>query len=502
MKLAKVFLILFSILKEGRSSNSQNDTKLGFLVKYKTLKTAGQTKLQKVRLLAKIGFSLDDATAELMPANTELAKLKTMKLISEENDEGRYIKRHVNFIIKEHERIITELAMLYSYSKEGIEKGDTYVCEQTVPGISKDFIKAFSSDITTTIKFMDMTRSKAQMITVDEGDSEYELLVINIFRLREILSDFRKTVKDYVYLLDNLTANRLTPDVLWYLQQTTCVEDFEEERYEIESCKKMKLGVECNIHITVFKNLKTMQQYLPISYNEYQLSVPEKAILVKDGNDQWSALQCDEEILENEIVNLGRCKFIHDMDECLKMTELNAFERIKEECSFEQKTPKAILQTEDGILVQSNALKVREKEEQNKFTMLGKIVPYLIKTNNPLSVIQDESEDIYEPRKREETRQIVYTKLTEKQIKSLPISQVMQKFYVSYLYEHYNTTIVISITIIVFISISLFCSWKWKNIQEYFIRLSSDRENSRRRNQNYRLNRILLKSATSTPTHL
>ncbi|MFN9900980.1 MAG: hypothetical protein ACK55Z_19815, partial [bacterium] len=100
-----------------------------------------------------------------------------------------------------------------------------------MPGISKDFIKAYANDLTTTIALIDLTRTKEQMITTESGDSEYELLIINLFRIREILSDFRKVVQNYAYLLDNLTAYRLTPEALWYLQQSTCVEDFEDERY-------------------------------------------------------------------------------------------------------------------------------------------------------------------------------------------------------------------------------------------------------------------------------
>jgi hypothetical protein len=124
------------------TERNNSDVKLGFLTKLRTIKLASLTKLQKVRLVAKIGVTLAEATEELVSANTEIANLKKMAILAETYNESQYI--HVNFITREHGKIAAELAMLMSYSNPNEITGKTYACEQSIPGLTRDLIKAFS----------------------------------------------------------------------------------------------------------------------------------------------------------------------------------------------------------------------------------------------------------------------------------------------------------------------------------------------------------------------
>jgi hypothetical protein len=85
------------------------------------------------------------------------------------------------------------------------------------------------------------------------------------------------------------------------------------------------------------------------------------------------------------------------MTDCLQNLEKGKYEEIKRTCTFEHKTPLPVIQTKDGILVQTDKVTVREKEDQTKMIILDKKVPYLLKTDKPVSVIYQNAEEIYEP---------------------------------------------------------------------------------------------------------
>ena len=499
-----IWVIIFSLTLRIIKGNEVrgNETGLGFLVKLKTIKVASLTKIQKTKLVANIGFSLAEATAELLLSNTEITKLNTMKIITQDVKEGVYVKRHVNFIIKEYAKITTELAMLLSYTKQGANTKAEFSCQQTMPGISKDFIKAYANDLTTTIGLIDLTRTKEQMITTESGDSEYELLIINLFRIREILSDFRKVVQNYAYLLDNLTAYRLTPEALWYLQQSTCVEDFEDERYNIDTCDKVTNGVECTLTLYVYKGVKEVQLYVPVSYKGYQVSVPINSYITRDENHQWNTLHCKQEVNDKDIIDINMCTTDISMTDCLQNLEKGKYDEIKHTCTFEHKTPLSVVQTEDGILVQSDKVTVREKEDQTKMIILDKKVPYLLKTDKPVSVIYQNAEEIYEPILKGTVRQILYSQMTEYQLNTLSKMQILKNLDLQYVYHEHVHVIGLVIIGVFCISVLFICICKKNSLLIYIQRKSEERENARRRSQNYRANRIMLNKVSQQASNL
>jgi hypothetical protein len=481
------------------TERNNSDVKLGFLTKLRTIKLASLTKLQKVRLVAKIGVTLAEATEELVSANTEIANLKKMAILAETYNESQYITRHVNFITREHGKIAAELAMLMSYSNPNEITGKTYACEQTIPGLTRDLIKAFSTDIVTTVKFIDLTRTKNELIN-DAGDSNYQILVVNLFRIRTILAEFRRTLLDYVHLLDGLTANRLTADVLWYIQQLKCVDDTEEERYKIDTCSKTTLGVECIIALEVFKSVKKVDLYIPVNYHNYQLQKPSDMYhFAKDENEQWGWLECKKELTGEEIIGTDTCSFKADPGKCLNNFDMKSYEEIKDSCHFEYAKPKPVIQTNDGFLIQSKEITVREKEDDRRMVILDKNVPYLLKTGKPVSVIYNEAEEVYEPREKEVVRKLKHTYLTQKQVNHLNTLQLLQSMDMSYVYEEYILIGSVCITVFISLSVVITCICKRTQIRQYIIRRSVEEESASRRSNNYRLNRALLKNPSTPP---
>ncbi len=126
-------------------------------------------------------------------------------------------------------------------------------------------------------------------------------------------------------------------------------------------------------------------------------------------------------------------------------------------CTFEHKTPLSVVQTEDGILVQSDKVTVREKEDQTKMIILDKKVPYLLKTDKPVSVIYQNAEEIYEPILKGTVRQILHSQLTEYQLNTLSKMQILQNLDLQYVYHEHIHIIGLSIIGIVCISVLFIC---------------------------------------------
>jgi hypothetical protein len=299
-----------------------------------------------------------------------------------------------------------------------------------------------------------------------------------------------------------LTAYRLTPEALWYLQQSTCVEDFEDERYNIDTCDKVTNGVECTLTLYVYKGVKEVQLYVPVSYRGYQVSVPINSYITRDENHQWNTLHCKQEVKDKDIIDINMCTTDISMTDCLQNLEKGKYDEIKHTCTFEHKTPLSVVQTEDGILVQSDKVTVREKEDQTKMIILDKKVPYLLKTDKPVSVIYQNAEEIYEPILKGTVRQILYSQMTEYQLNTLSKMQILKNLDLQYVYHEHVHVIGLVIIGVFCISVLFICICKKNSLLIYIQRKSEERENARRRSQNYRANRIMLNKVSQQASNL
>jgi hypothetical protein len=161
-----------------------------------------------------------------------------------------------------------------------------------------------------------------------------------------------------------------------------------------------------------------------------------------------------------------------------------------------------VVQTEDGILVQSDKVTVREKEDQTKMIILDKKVPYLLKTDKPVSVIYQNAEEIYEPILKGTVRQILYSQMTEYQLNTLSKMQILKNLDLQYVYHEHVHVIGLVIIGVFCISVLFICICKKNSLLIYIQRKSEERENARRRSQNYRANRIMLNKVSQQASNL
>jgi len=470
---------------------------LGLIIKTKTVKLPTLTKIQKVRLFAKIGFTKEEVTNEFQKISTELNKLNSSEALKETGDVPNYISRNIKGIFREYDNVVTETAMILSYQNEE-NAGDKFSCEQTLPGLPVDYFRAFLAEIKTNVAFFKTSLRTADLTRADTDITHYELMVTGLFKIKETIADVRKTTRNYAILLDGLTSYKLSDINQWNLQATSCVEDFNIEKYTLESCTKIKNGIECFISLKVFKNTKKIELFAPISYHNYQLAIPENEIIGKDDTNNWGKLKCigdPRNIIRDDLIDSDLCNFTPDVSPCLQNIQTHDFNIIKKYCHFENTYSEPVIQTVYGLLVQSNKVAVREIGKNNKaHPVSSRIFPYLLQTNRTVSVIKQDTEELFEPIFKGIRRKIILSFLTEIQSKGLTALQTLQTIDWNFHPEDYLLILGLSIIILFLLTIMMLCFRNHQKIRNFLTRTSSNQDERERRRSNYRMNRLLLRS--------
>jgi hypothetical protein len=468
---------------------------LGFLVKRKKIKLPSVTKRQLIKLNANIGFNESEATDELQKATVEIEKIKTLKALTETGEVPTFLTRHVTYITKEFTTLKKEINLLLGYKDAERLPSKNLKCSQTLPGLNLAYLQALTSDLKTNVGFLQTTFTVSQLL--DPANAYYENMLITLYRIRDIIDSARTIVKNYAILLDNLTAYKLSDINLWYMQMTDCVEDFLVEKYTVQECNKIQTGVECLVNLKVFKSLKELNIYTPVSYHGYELAMENNEYLVKDENLHWGKLKCLENILDQSKDNLldsDKCKFEEDKSLCLKYIESKDFAKIKKHCSFKEKNPEPVVLTEEGLLVQSKDLNLKEIDTaQQSFPIVNKEVPYLIRSDKAISVHNRETENIFEPILNQITKQIISTFLEEFQVTSLTTIQTIKNWNWDESKEDYITILGAVIGTLLVLMMLIILISKRRVLRNCFKRDPIEETEIQRRQQNYRLNRLAMK---------
>jgi len=490
-----ILLLYIDVCTSTDTTTAKPFKPLGFLVKQKSVKLPRNVKKQTIKLTAAIGFTANEVTEDLRLAHGEIQKLKTMAFIQENFEESTYISRHVNFITREYDKISKELTLLLGYSNTKPPSLKEYSCELKLPGIKKDFILAYKTDIVTTMMGISLTAKRNDLIT-NEDNSSYQLLIINLFRLRETMSNFREAILSYAHLLDGLTANVMTKDLVWYMQTLTCVADFEFEHYKLKRFEKNSLGLECIVELTVHKVTKNVDIFAPVSYYDYQLATEEnKYIAQYDG--QWGSLACKLPIPEDlEQSSNENCIFNPKHEKCFDVIDSNHIDEIKKHCNFEYRKPYPVVQTDEGLLVQSKDIAVREQLGEDRTMLLDRNVPYLLKTDKAVIISNADKEEILEPIERITQREIIRSIFSQNEIKTLTALQTRANLDVGYFYAEYKLILGLSMSTLLIIIISLTLVCKWDVIQKRLALRHVENRRSQAKKKNYKANRNFPKDST------
>ena len=236
--------------------------------------------------------------------------------------------------------------------------------------------------------------------------------------------------------------------------------------------------------------------YTPVSYNNYELELKDNEFIVKDENNHWGKLKCSRNILNDDLDNMidsEICTYTLDSSKCLANIDKRDFTKVKKYCQFMEKEPTPALMTEEGLLVQSSQISLREIDKDKRiYPISNKHVPYLINSEKVLSVVNKDIENLYEPISNSVTKKIIQTFLDEIQVKSLTTLQTLKNW--NWEQTNENVIYISGISISIFFSLSclMLCMCKRNNLQNFFVRRQMAQTESQRRQQNYRMNRTIL----------
>ena len=130
-----------STVASAASTTQPKEGTLGFLIKRKTIKLPSVTKRQEIKLLANLGFNESDATEELKKATDEIEKIKTIKALTEAGDVPTYLKRHVNFIVKEFNNLKKEITLLLGYKDVNRQQSKDMIVAKPFQALIQTFYK-------------------------------------------------------------------------------------------------------------------------------------------------------------------------------------------------------------------------------------------------------------------------------------------------------------------------------------------------------------------------
>jgi hypothetical protein len=133
-----------------------------------------------------------------------------------------------------------------------------------------------------------------------------------------------------------------------------------------------------------------------------------------------------------------------------------------------------------------------------KTTILDKNVPYIIKSANPISVINKDSEDLYEPTLKDIIRTLTHTYLTQKQIHSLNTIQLLNHMSITDMYDNYIYIGSITSGVIILVVVCILIVVKRNQILLLIVKRTEEQENTQRRAANYKMNRQILKTTEIT----
>jgi hypothetical protein len=187
------------------------------------------------------------------------------------------------------------------------------------------------------------------------------------------------------------------------------------------------------------------------------------------------------------------CTYRDEKSICFKNIDSKDFNKIKKYCTFTEKQPESVILTDNGLLVQNKDVKIKEIDaDKRSFPLMNREVPYLIKSDKILSVHEKDFETLYEPIYSQVTKQIVTTFLDEVQKNSLTTLQTIKNWDWEDTKEIILGILTGLICLIILILIVICKRDKLRN--RLLVRTANNPEETQRRQQNYRLNRLFLKN--------
>lgn len=238
-------------------------------------------------------------------------------------------------------------------------------------------------------------------------------------RARNTLGEFRKRITDRLKIYEDLSHQKVNPDLALSLQSLPCVENANTEHITVEMCNKIGTGLYCTFQIEYLVNPRTYTWYIPVNYQGIELYGETKTdIIATTQAGRWGLLKCEDEDLKPDIFDY--CKFIEYNNDCSKEFNSAKIDKALSYCNFTRNKAAISTYTEYGYLIQGENLKIRIKDPTSgTYQDIRDRTPVLIKTNRIITIDDEENKIVLNPAFGENNEIITYSWLSDKDIDSL-----------------------------------------------------------------------------------
>jgi hypothetical protein len=308
------------------------------------------------------------------------------------------------------------------------------------------------------------------------------------------MSAWKESLSKSVTEYDTLRGGNFPPSLLGNIELAPCLATARNEIIRVQGCKAGKDKLICEVEFNFATATSNYTELIPINYEGVELEGPEKGWLyAKDEQTQNIVLlNCSNSGFNNPEVPL--CQKVEGEEKCLKGLLLHDMDFVVNNCKFrlnDQIIAKRL--ADNGILVIRSDAKVSDNGK-----MVFKQAPFVLYSNNEVSVSVGEDEIIFPNHVQFPTPKIVTSKIAKGLIDSLKSKAGWDDFWARFAPEDYLIYIVIGAQLIVFFPLSI-CGivCRTKNTGKKGMQCQKDDKAQKKRNFNE--NRALLAGPVTMP---
>ena len=427
----KILLILIIISQSKVVAEENEEEKLGFLLKDRTIMVSKSIEILKVGLLVPGSKEYSHYKTVMEELIATIEKVNTLKLLEEES---KY-ETQIHIITTQLDVAIGDinyiLKKLHEYTDKEKRNISLHSCIFEYPAISVDKLQSKVEEVQMVMEYMNYSLTLAE---VQEKPVLFRDVIDNLYNVKEIIEDIKRELEQRQQILDSLSSHKLHYAVSTWLQDLACYDSGNLEKLEILECSKTFEGMYCALKNTAYKATQKYVLYSEINYEGVQIKSPKVGqVFTKSLDKAWGYLDCKVNVQGKDIDHINQfseCTYTLAESPCLKKVETQEFKDIVKSCSFEFTEPAGIEQIDKGYLVTSDTIVVREVFQGSSTVsfVFPKKVPMYIETEKLLSVQLGDKEIVYKPDPNVEKRKVLYSWLTEEQIDELIEITSLQSF--------------------------------------------------------------------------
>jgi hypothetical protein len=287
----------------------------------------------------------------------------------------------------------------------------------------------FLSDITRGVKsFLSGIDLATTEVKIVADKSIYEKIFTTVLLIHDFIQERKNNIKERLEVMNSLSNNIIPPVLPYLLDSLECLQSGDLEHIDIVYCDRSKIGLFCELTVSVHKKLAEYEKYVPIVYDDVQIRAHKNGqIFVKDENKHWGLVECEEDRINDydvdyDIEDFSECTVLPYQNECTNVVMTNEFNKILKYCNFTSKGDIVPIQrSKTGVLLHGEDFLVKEVDPKDNsvVNILQDKYPVHIESKYNLAITLKDRELVMRPYKADIVRTVDYTYLSQSFIDSM-----------------------------------------------------------------------------------